>query len=116
VAKEWTPADVYDVLADERVRSILLATNERTRPVQDLTKVCEGSQSAIYRRVSLLVDHELLAEETKVDADGHHYSVYHPNFENIDIRFDDDAIVLTINTLDGASSTHTVRWNRADEE
>lgn len=116
MAKEWTPADVFDVLADERVRSILLATDERTRSVQDLTRVCDGSQSAIYRRVSILVDHDLLTEETKVDADGHHYSVYHPNFEHIDIDLDDDTIVLTINTLDGSTTNYTVTWERDDTE
>lgn len=116
MAKEWTPTDVFNVLADDRVRSILLATNKRTRSVQDLTRVCEGSQSSIYRRVSILVEHDLLAEETKVDADGHHYSVYHPNFENIDIRLDDDTIVLTVNTGDGSSTTYTVVWEREDEE
>lgn len=116
MAKEWTPDDVFDVLADDRVRSILVATNVRTRSVHDLTRVCEGSQSAIYRRVSILLEHGFLKEQTKVDADGHHYSVYEPDFENVDIRLDTDTIVTTIHVLDGSAVEHVERWEAENEE
>ena len=116
MAKEWTPDDVFDVLADDRVRSILIATNVRTRSVQDLTRVCEGSQSAIYRRVSILLEFGFLKEQTKVDTDGHHYSVYEPDFENVDVRLNGDSIVATIHDLGDSAVEHVERWEAENEE
>ena len=94
MANEWTPDTVFDVLADERVRAVLIATHIQERSVKDLDNELGASQSSIYRRVDVLVNYDFLVEQTKVDAEGHHYSVYKPNFENIDIRLEDEQVVV----------------------
>lgn len=96
MAKEWSPNQVFDVFADERARSILIATHKQKRSVKDLNKLLDTSQSSIYRRVDLLVDFGLLKEQRKVGAEGHHYSVYEPAFENVDIRLEDEKVFVRV--------------------
>lgn len=96
MAREWDPEDIFDVLADKRARQVLVATNIRPRSVGDLANICDGSQSSIYRRVSVLADYDLLAEETKIDADGHHYGVYSTDFDNIDIGLDNEELIVEV--------------------
>lgn len=100
LANEWTPDTVFDVLADERVRSILIATHNRPRSAKDLDNELNASQSSIYRRLDLMVRFGLLQEKTKVDAEGHHYSVYEPNFENIDTRIEGGNVLVRIHMDD----------------
>lgn len=104
VAKEWTPDDIFDVLADATVRAILIATNAKNRSVKDLDNELDTSQSSIYRRVDIMADYGLLVEQMKVDKDGHHYSVYMPNFEKIDIRLEGDEMIVTVHTDNGTAS------------
>lgn len=96
VAKEWTPDNIFDVLADDRVRAILIATDTRPRSVKDLDRVLSASQSSIYKRVEAMVEYRLLDELTRIDSTGHHYSVYTPNFDRIDMRMHHGRFVVSL--------------------
>ena len=86
MANEWDPETVFDVLADERARQVLLRTAAAPRSARELAEACDGSLSSIYRRVGVLGEYGLLEEETRVDLDGNHYSVYRPAFEQLDVE------------------------------
>lgn len=97
MSREWSPDDLFEILSDERVRAILIETKKQKRSVQGLETVLDASQSSIYRRVNVMTDCALLEEETKVDEDGHHYSVYKPGFENINICLEEERIDVEAN-------------------
>ncbi|WP_255152027.1 ArsR/SmtB family transcription factor [Halorarius halobius] len=73
---EWTPDDPFDVLADETARQILASTRASPRSARELADRCDGCLSGIYRRVEVLTEYDLLDEETRIDPDGHHHSIY----------------------------------------
>ncbi|WP_101295423.1 winged helix-turn-helix domain-containing protein [Halegenticoccus soli] len=105
MTRKWDPNGVFDVLADPHVRRILVETRAKRRSVKDLSRICDGSESSIYRRVGVMATHGLLREETKVDREGHHYSVYEPNFETIEVRLNANQLLVTLRQADGSSST-----------
>jgi predicted transcriptional regulator len=86
MANEWNPETVFEVLADERARQVLVATKETPQSAQTLVEMCDGSLSSIYRRINVLVEYRFLEEEAKVDPKGYHYNTYRPNYENISIE------------------------------
>lgn len=96
MSNEWSPDTVFDIIADERIRQILVATNQAPRSAQDLVDICDGSLSSIYRRIDVLTNYELLSEETKIDPDGHHYNVYIMSLEVISIYIDGNQLVSEI--------------------
>jgi predicted transcriptional regulator len=110
LAKEWTPTDVFEVLADEYVRAILLTTNIQKRSVADLTNHVDTSQSSLYRRVDLLVEYNLLQEQTKVDDEGHHYAVYQPEFSTIDIQLESNSLIVQIDSSGTDEAQHVEHW------
>ncbi|WP_129114511.1 transcriptional regulator [Halegenticoccus tardaugens] len=106
MAREWDPDGVFDMLADPYVRQILVETCVKRRSVKDLSRICDGSQSSIYRRVGVMTARGLLREETKMDSEGHHYGVYEPDFERIEIELRANRIVVTLQRLDGSTSAY----------
>lgn len=111
VAREWDPDNIFDVLADERVRAILIASNGEKRSVKDLDRVLGASLSSIYRRVDVMTEFDLLDEQTKVDAEGHHYSVYTPKFTGIEVTLLDSALQVVVRSHDDS----TARFKVPDE-
>lgn len=93
-ANEWNPDTVFDVLSDERARQILVAAVESPKSAEELSERVVGSLSSLYRRIEVLTEYGLLAEETRLDPEGHHYCVYTVNCENIDISLSEDNITL----------------------
>ena len=93
---EWSPNTIFDIVADVRVRQILVATNQTPRSAQDLAAICDGSLSSIYRRIDVLTNYNLLASETKIDPDGHHYNVYIMSLDTISIYIEGNQVVSEI--------------------
>lgn len=108
MAREWDPNNIFDVLADERVRSILIASNGENRSVKDLHRVLDASLSSIYRRVDVMAEFDLLDEQTEVDAEGHHYSVYTPKFTGIEIVLLDHTLEILIRMPDDTTARYKV--------
>ena len=97
---------MFEVLADDLVRRILVTVNDEPQSAKDISQACDVSHSAIYRRLSVLTEYELLTEASRINPRGHHYSVYEPNFGSIRISLEDSRIVLYLQSedADGRSS------------
>ena len=96
MSNEWEPANVYEVLADDRARQVLAATDDAKQSAHDIVNVCDGSLSSIYRRLDVLDEYGLIESEISIDEGGHHRRVYKPDFEAIHVRLHDAEIEVTI--------------------
>lgn len=59
MSNEWETENIYQVLSDDRVRQIHVATNDAKRSAQETSAVCDGSLSSIYRRLDVLTEYGL---------------------------------------------------------
>jgi DNA-binding transcriptional ArsR family regulator len=103
-------------LADERAREVLLASASTPRSAQELAEACDGSLSSIYRRVSVLAEYGLLDEETRVDLDGNHYSVYHPGFERLNVELHSGEIRAELREKNASRTIDVVGDDGTDSE
>ncbi|WP_419181134.1 ArsR/SmtB family transcription factor [Haloarcula litorea] len=76
-------------LDDEHVRTILAATSDEPRSANELSELCDVSVSTVYRRVERLTELDLLAEQTRPRADGHHDTVYAATLERFELTVSD---------------------------
>lgn len=44
-----------------------------------MSDICDVSGPTLYRHVNTLLEHDLLQQETELDAQGNHYTVYENN-------------------------------------
>ncbi|MFB6129872.1 MAG: ArsR/SmtB family transcription factor [Salinigranum sp.] len=96
MSKEWAPDDVFDVLASETAREILLQTQGRQLSARELAEECETSRPTVYRRINRLREYDLLGERTVIDDAGNHYSVYETNVNRICFDIVDGEFVVTV--------------------
>ena len=76
VSADWDPQTVFDVLGDEEARRLLAAANLEPVSARELADGLGVSEATVYRRVDACTEYDLLAELTRVDDDGNHYTVY----------------------------------------
>jgi predicted transcriptional regulator len=74
---------LLDLLGDRSVRRILVHTSERPRSASELAAACDVSKPTVYRRLEALERRDLLARETRYDADGNHYATYACRLEEV---------------------------------
>jgi predicted transcriptional regulator len=96
VSKAWDPDDIFDVLASEDVRRILVATSVRPMSAKELADICDRSLATIYRRVQAMEDYDLLSEEHTRDPDGTQYSEYRSDLNEITISVDEGQLDVNI--------------------
>jgi len=94
VSKAWDPDDIFDVLASEDVRRILVATS--VRPMSAKEDICDRSLATIYRRVQAMEDYDLLSEELARDPDGTQYNEYKSDLNEITISVDEGRLNVNI--------------------
>jgi hypothetical protein len=97
VSKAWNPDDIFDVLASEDVRQILVATNVRSMSVKELADICDRSLATIYRRIQAMENYNLVSEEITRDADGTQYSEYKSELNEITISVEEGQLDININ-------------------
>jgi predicted transcriptional regulator len=97
VSKAWDPDDIFDVLASEDVRQILVATNVRSMSVKELADICDRSLATIYRRIQAMENYNLVSEEITRDADGTQYSEYKSELNEITISVEEGQLDININ-------------------
>ena len=88
--------EIFAQLDDEYARDILVETVSGSRSAHELSEACDASLSTIYRRAERLIDCGLLAEQTVVEDDGNHYSVYEARLDNLTVDLDEDGFTVTI--------------------
>jgi len=100
MSNQWTPESVFDILADKKARQILAATNIAPRSAKELVDICDGSLSAIYRRIDVMTEYDMLDEKMQLSTDGHHSNKYTPKFHNVDVKLDRGKIVVKFEDLE----------------
>ncbi|MFQ3293580.1 MAG: DNA-binding transcriptional ArsR family regulator [Halobacteriales archaeon] len=89
MSSECDEDELLALLEDEYARAVLSATSAKPMSVETLSEQCKASESTIYRRINRLEDQDLVAEQTRIDPEGHHYSVYESRVRNVEIEFED---------------------------
>ena len=87
---------LLDLLGDRSVREILVRTSERPRSASELAAACDVSQPTVYRRLDALERRDLLARETRYDADGNHCAAYACRLEEVTVGVGDDGLAADL--------------------
>ena len=95
---------VLAVLDDEYARTILAHLTVEPMSVDELCTVYEMSDATAYRRLDRLQKVDLVAEQRKLDPDGHHYKRYTATVETVTVTFAEGAydVAVTRPTTDPA--------------
>ncbi|ELY34364.1 hypothetical protein C500_00477 [Natrialba magadii ATCC 43099] len=104
-------ADIFQILADEYARRILLAADNGPKTAKTLSEECDASLTTIYRRVSTLQEHDLIEERHTVDSDGSHRSEFETALEELHVDITDGQLSLTIETRDELADNFTSLWS-----
>lgn len=75
--------EVTSLLDDDVARTILAETSVEPMSARDLHERCDASLPTVYRRLDALQESDLLAAQTRIDADGDHYDVYSARFRRL---------------------------------
>ncbi|MFY4815255.1 helix-turn-helix domain-containing protein [Haloarcula sp. AONF1] len=96
MSKAWDPDDIFDVLASEDVRRILVATSVQPMSAKDLASICDRSLATVYRRIQAMKEYDLLSEEPTRDPDGTQYNEYRSELNEITISVDEGQLNVNI--------------------
>ena len=108
---EDAEATLFDLLADEYARTILVATSREAMSAKTLSERYEMSLPTVYRRVERLEEFDFLVEQTEIDpSGGHHHSVYEANLEHIDVDLVDGDLDVQIRLREDAADRLTRMW------
>ncbi len=81
--------DVLDALDDEDCRRFI-RTLEEPMTAQELSDACDVPLSTTYRKLDLLTEASLFAEQTRIRSDGQHTNQYVVEFEEVRVLMDED--------------------------
>jgi predicted transcriptional regulator len=96
VNEDCSSEELFSLLDDEYARAILIATSKRPMSAKTLSEECDASLPTVYRRVERLVDCDLLAEQTQIVEDGHHYGVYEARLQRLTVDLSDGNLNVSI--------------------
>lgn len=96
MSKAWDPDDIFDLLASEDVRRILVATSVQPMSAKELATICDRSLATIYRRVEAMEEYDLLSEEITRDSDGTQYNQYRSDLNEITISVNEGDLTVNI--------------------
>lgn len=104
-------AVLFDLLADDYARTILVATSREAMSARTLSERYEMSLPTVYRRIERLQEFDFLVERTEIDTSGgHHRSVYEANLEHIDVDLEDGRLDLRLRLREDAADRLTRMW------
>lgn len=104
-------ATIFRLLDDQYARCILTETSDEPMSAKELGDACDASLSTVYRRADELKRQGLLAEQTKVDADGHHFSVYRSTVKNINVEFDAGTVSVSVSKRSDPADQFARIWD-----
>jgi len=108
-------AAVFQLLADDYSRRILLAADQEPRTAKDLSDICDASLATIYRRVSTLQEHGLLQKHSTVGSDGAHRRQFETTLEELHVTVSDGELMLSVETRDELADNFTSLWTNIRE-
>lgn len=98
---------IATLLADECAQTILTETVTEPMSADELSDVCDVSPQTVYRRLDALVEHDLVEETLRPDADGHHYSVYSATLDRVVVDLTPDGFELSLSRRDRMAARFT---------
>ena len=105
-----SPTDLLALLDDEYARAILAATSQRPMSAPTLAEALDASRPTIYRRIERLKDHDLVAEATRPDEDGHHRRVYEARFSGLSVALVDGEFRVSVERDTDPADRFTHMW------
>jgi predicted transcriptional regulator len=111
VATDDSSEELLALLGKRRVRQILAATSREPLSAKALSEECDVAVSTIYRRVEEMVEHDLLVEQTQIESDGSHHSVYEANVDHFDVDIDDGRIAVDVHRREDAAQRFSRLWS-----
>lgn len=106
-----TPSEVFQVLADDYARRILVAADQEPMSAKDLSDACDASLTTVYRRVSMLQEHGLIDERRSIGPDGAHRSTFETALEELHVDLSEGELTMTLETRDELADTFTSLWD-----
>jgi DNA-binding transcriptional ArsR family regulator len=106
---------LFEVLADDYARRILVAADGEPRTAKDLSEACDASLATVYRRVSTLQEHDLIEERSTVDDDGSHRRTFVTTLEELHVDLSDGELSLSVEVSDDLADNFTALWGRLRE-
>ena len=103
--------ELLELLGQERVRQILAATSRDARSAKELSEECDVALSTIYRRVEDMIASDLLVEQTRIESDGSHHSVYEANVDHLDVDIEDGTIDVSVHVREDAAQRFSRIWS-----
>jgi len=96
VSKEWDPDTLFDVFGSESARNILALASVEPMSAHELADHLDISEPTVYRRLNVLQNYDLVAEDTRIDDDGNHYKTYETNLERVAFEIDEGEFVVDV--------------------
>ena len=93
---EWDPETVFDVLGNEHVRQILVLASVKPVSAEELADHTDASQPTVYRRVNVLQEYDMLAEQRQLDDEGNHYKTYRTTLEAVCFAVEDGGFTVEV--------------------
>lgn len=99
--------EVTRLLGTDCVQTILRKTLEQPMSAAELTEACTASRATVYRRLEDLSERDLLEEQTSIDPDGHHRTVYTATLDRVVVDLTDDGFEVRITKRERAADRFT---------
>ena len=103
-------AELLELLGEERVRQILAATSREPLSAKELSEECDVALSTIYRQVEDMIAADLLVEQTQLESDGSHHSIYEANIDHLDVDIADGTIEISVHVREDAAQRFSRIW------
>ncbi|MFC7060033.1 ArsR/SmtB family transcription factor [Halovenus salina] len=104
------PSELFEVLADEYARDILVAADRRPMTAKALSDACDASLTTVYRRIALLEEHGLVKKHRSVGPGGTHRSKFETTLEGLHVDLSDGELSLSVETRDELADSFTSLW------
>ena len=103
--------ELLELLGEERVRQILAATSREPLSAKELSEECDVALSTIYRQVEDMIAADLLVEQTQLESDGSHHSIYEANVDHLNVDIADGTIDVSVHVREDAAHRFSRIWS-----
>ncbi|WP_336021610.1 helix-turn-helix domain-containing protein [Halobellus salinisoli] len=93
---DWETGNLLDVLGDPLCRQTLVIAYDSQISATTLANRLDVSPPTVYRRVNSLVEHELIHEHRRIDADGNHYRLFEASLDHLEVTLTKDGYEVSI--------------------
>lgn len=109
------PDELLELLGDPYVRTILRAASQEPMSAKELSEECDSALSTVYRRVDDLIEYDLLVEQTAMERDGSHHSVYATRLDLLTVRVANGEFDMALEVERSAPERFTSMWENIRE-